>query len=290
LPPNAPRPPASSGSSGGEGSISLTLAKGLAVLSAFRAGETYLSNRELAERTGYTKPTVSRLARTLLELGYLRYSASLGRYALGPAVLTLSYPMLAGLGIRHIARPFMHELAEEVAGQVSMGMRDRHAMVFVESARSRAHRLTLPEIGATMPLLASSMGRAYVAALDPAPREALLAELEQADPDAFARYAEPVREAVAAFPARGFACSFGEVRREMFACATPLRVRVDGEPVVVNCGVPAAAMSREEFVRVIGPRLVAAARSIDAAAGAGLGPDRPERAEAAAPRLAADGA
>ena len=286
VPPQDATSSAASEPAGTDGSFALTLAKGLAVLRAFRAGETYLSNRDLAERTGFSKPTVSRLARTLLELGYLRHSPTLGRYALGTAVLTLAYPMLAGLGIRHIARPFMHELANDVAGQVSMGMRDRHTMVFVESARSRAHRLTLPEIGATLSILASSMGRAYLAALAPDDRDALLEELRAADPDGFARYAGAVQEAVETFAERGFACSFGDVRREMYACAAPLRVRVDGELVILNCGVPAAGMSREAFVETVGPKLVAMTHAIDAAAGAGLGPDHAVQPPAGAVRRA----
>ena len=61
-----------------------TLAHGLSVLQAFRHGEPALSNRELADRTGLSKATISRLTTTLMQRGLLRYDASLRRYRLGP--------------------------------------------------------------------------------------------------------------------------------------------------------------------------------------------------------------
>src|SRR5690606_12406557 len=44
-----------------------TLAHGLSVLQAFRHGEPALSNRELADRTGLSKATISRLTTTLMQ-------------------------------------------------------------------------------------------------------------------------------------------------------------------------------------------------------------------------------
>lgn len=53
-----------------------TLSKGFELLRSFRPGEQYLGNKELAERTGLSKPTVSRLTGVLVQLGYLRYCPS----------------------------------------------------------------------------------------------------------------------------------------------------------------------------------------------------------------------
>ena len=246
----------------------MTLVKGLSLLRAFGgSGEVQLGNKELAEASGLSRPTVSRLVKTLTQLGYLRQSRSSGRYALGLGVLTLAYPMLSNLGIRHIARPAMKALADAVKGQVSMGMRDGHSMVFIESARSPHHKLTLPEIGATLPLLASSMGRACLGAMAELDRARLLAEVRAADAEAWARHGAAAERALAAFPRLGFACSFGEVRPEMYACAAPLLTRVDGEIVVINCGVPANAAGPAQIEAEIGPRLLEAVREVESATG-----------------------
>ena len=75
------------------------LARGLAVLAAFRGGEPQLSNQDLASRTGLPKSTVSRLTYTLTQLGYLDQDPASGRYQLGLAVLELSAATLASFAL-----------------------------------------------------------------------------------------------------------------------------------------------------------------------------------------------
>ena len=76
------------------------LARGLEILRCFRPGEVYLANTELSKRTGLPKPTISRLTHTLTTLGYLDFSAELGKYQLGSGVLALGYSLLSGMDIR----------------------------------------------------------------------------------------------------------------------------------------------------------------------------------------------
>jgi DNA-binding IclR family transcriptional regulator len=250
-----------------DGDLARTLAKGLDLLRAFRPGEQSLGNKDFVERTGLPKPTVSRITSTLVQLGYLRYSTQLGRYSLGIALLSLAYPMLAGLGIRHIARPFMKELADAVGGQVSLGMRDRANIVYIECSRSPRHTLTVPEIGAAIPILSSAIGRAYIAALQRGQRDRVLDELRTADSAGWMRYSDRALGAADEFRDYGFTRSFGEIRPEMRSCAVPLRMVQEDELLVMNCGVPTYQLKRGQLEREIGPQLVATARSIEAACG-----------------------
>lgn len=251
-----------------EHSQAQTLVKGLSLLRAFAAGEQHLGNKDLADRTGLPRPTVSRLAGVLVELGYLRYSDHLGKYALGAGVLTLAYPMAAGLAIRHIARPFMKQLADEIGGQVSMGLTYGTSMVFIETSRSPRHRYSLPELGATTPILSSAMGRAYLAALPPARRAAQLQCLRLEDPVHWAAFHEKTVQAAAHdYVQHGFTRSLGDSNKELHACAVPLRTRIDNEIVVVNCSVVAHTLRRGQLENVIGPQLIVACRQIDGACG-----------------------
>lgn len=242
-----------------------TLAKGLSLLRAFRAGDSYLGNGELAERSGLSRPTVSRLAGVLVRLGYLRYSDESGKYALGTVLLSLAYPMLAGLTIRQLARPLMKGLADDVGGQVSMGMAADSDMVFLETSRSARHRYTLPEVGATTPILVSSMGRAYLAALSPTQRRAVLERLRAEQPELAEAFDAKVRQACQDYIRSGFTRSFGDVRPEIHACAAPLRTRIDGEVVVINCSVAVQKLKHGQLESEVGPRLVDLAARIDAA-------------------------
>ncbi|MFG1275191.1 helix-turn-helix domain-containing protein [Xanthobacter flavus] len=114
-----------------------TLSKGLALLCAFRPGEFHLGNKEFAECTGFSNPTVSRVTKMLVDLGYLRHLGPIGRHALANAVLTLGYPLMVNLSPWREARPVMRELAEVESGQVSLGVRDRFSVVSIESVRSK---------------------------------------------------------------------------------------------------------------------------------------------------------
>jgi len=241
--------------------------RGLHLLRAFQAGDVWLGNKDLAERTGMAKSTVSRLAHVLTDLGYLRRTESGAGFALGPGVLMLAYPLLVSLTVRQIARPSMKQLADAVGGQVSLGMAAGASMVFIETSRSRVHRHTRPEAGNAIPMLASSMGRAYLATLAPSRRADVLERLRADDPVGWQAHGDKVDAAVRDMIRLGFTRSFGDVRKEMVACATPLRVRIEGEPIVMNVSVPAFGLPRGALETSIGPQLCVAARRIDEAAG-----------------------
>src|SRR5688572_519093 len=155
----------------GDRQFATTLARGLEVLRCFTPLEPLLGNKEISVRTGLPKPTVSRLTYTLTKLGYLRHNLRLGKYQLGSAVLSIGYPLLASMSVRQIARPLMEELAEYCNGAVSMAIRDRLNMVYVESCRSGNAIATLPDIGTSTPIAAGCTGRAFLAACTPPERE-----------------------------------------------------------------------------------------------------------------------
>ena len=103
-PPGRPSPPglARIGDAAGDRQFAIALARGLEVLRAFTHADRALSNRELCERTGLPKATVSRMTHTLTLLGYLTRNAD-QRVGLGAGVLALGYPLLAGMPVQ------MHE-------------------------------------------------------------------------------------------------------------------------------------------------------------------------------------
>ena len=98
------------------------LARGLDVLACFQVDEKWLTNAEIAARTGLPKPTVVRLAYTLCVLGYLRHSRASGKYALGDSLAALGITMVSNLRLRRIARPYMQDFADRYDISVSLGI------------------------------------------------------------------------------------------------------------------------------------------------------------------------
>jgi len=267
---NAPlSPPATTYSYEHEGDrqFATTLARGLEVLRCFTPLEPMLGNKEISVRTGLPKPTVSRLTYTLTKLGYLRHNMRLGKYQLGSAVLSIGYPLLASMSVRQVARPFMKELADYTGGSVSMGIRDRLNMVYVESSRNGNTLTMLPDIGTAVPIAQAAIGRAFLAACTPAEREAVLNQIKVKEPELHRKFRPAIDKSLEDIRSRGFCVSIGELRREVSAVAVPMRRTVDGEIIAFNCGVPSFALKKGQLEEDIGPRLVAMVRNVEAALG-----------------------
>jgi len=231
------------------------LARGLELLRCFGPGDRWLGNQELARRTGLPKPTVSRLAHTLTRLGYLRHSPAQAQYALGTAVLSLGYSLLAQLDVRRVARPLMQALAEHAGVSVSLGVRDRLGMVYLDTYRSASAQALQLEAGSRIPLAVTSMGRAYLCGLPPPERLALLEQLRLEAGEAWPEVKRGIDRALRDHRAHGLCFSLGDWRREVHAVAAPLVPGGGGEVLVFSASGAAFQVGREKLEREIGPRL-----------------------------------
>ena len=233
-----------------------TLAHGLALLQCFRRGETTLSHKSLADRTGLSKATVSRLTYTLAARGLLQYDSDLRRYRLGSTALSLAYPLLASLSIRQIARPRMARLAGRVGGSVSLGMRDRLQMVYVETVRGHESSEFRPDIGGSLPMLATAMGRAWLCQASPALREMVLDALRDSDAEQWRAQQEEWEQARQTFAAHGYCACEAAWLSDVYAVAVPLHHEVDGETLVFNCAVPRALVTPGKLEQEMAPLLL----------------------------------
>ncbi len=255
------------GKTGKDRQFVTALARGLEILRAFVPNDGPLGNQEIAQRTGLPKPTVSRLTHTLTRLGYLNYLERLEKYQLGTAVLSLGYAVLANLGIRMIARPFMQELSDYAGASVSLGSRDRLNMVYVEHCRPDAPITLRLDLGSRIPLATTAMGRALLAALPEDERSYLMEHIAEAEPKQWPRIKAGIEQAVEDYRSRGFTLSAGDWQADVHAVGVPLKPP-DGSPVLaLNCGGPAFLYDRKRLVSELGPRLVNLVRNVEAALG-----------------------
>jgi len=240
------------------------LARGLEVLRAFTPNEGLLGNREIAERTGLPKPTVSRLTYTLTKLGYLMHVERLGKYQLAPGALAIGYSTLANMRIREIARPFMQELADYAGASVAIGTRDRLSVVYVEHCHSKATVLLRLHLGSRIPIATTAIGRALLAALPENERIPMLDLLARQEKDHWPVIRNGIEKAVEDLKTRGFTMSIGEWNPDVCAVGVPV-FSADGSGFFAfNCGAPTFHMKRERLESDIGPRLVNIVRNVEA--------------------------
>jgi DNA-binding IclR family transcriptional regulator len=235
------------------------LARGLEVLSAFRSRDRLLGNQELARRSGLPKSTISRLTYTLTKLGYLEHAqdgSGAAGYRLGSGVLALGSTMLARMDMRAVARPLMQELADQSQAMVSLGMRDRLSMIYVENCRSESALTLSLDVGSRIPVATTAMGRAYLATCSKAEREDLMQRVQARFPAEWPEIAAGVERALEEYDRLGCCTSFGEWQRDVNAIAIAFRPPAGRAPMAINCGGPNFKLSPEFLLGDVRPHLL----------------------------------
>jgi DNA-binding IclR family transcriptional regulator len=233
------------------------LARGLAILRCFRVGEIYLSNQELARRSGLPKPTVSRLTYTLTRMGFLAYSSAREEYALGASVLVLGHTYLTAMKVREVARPLMQELADLVQATVAMGEHDGLHMVVLEVCHGSPTYKLRVEVGERVPRHLTALGRANLAATPVDKRvETVEAVCRQLSPDDHRSLLAQMLATLRDYDKLGFVCSYGDWNPDLFAVGAPL-ISADGSRVLsLSCSGPVHNTNRKRLLTEVGPQIV----------------------------------
>ena len=248
------------------------VARGLEMLAAFRAGDTYLGNVELSERTGIPNSTTSRLTFTLQELGHLVYVESLGRYQLGPSVLKIGASLMATLPVPEGTEARMAALADDSSAVVSLAARDGLHMVYLMVAAGQAPFIRSAHVGTTIPAAHTSAGWACLAAMPAAERQALLLRHQAALGVDWPSVRKQMFQAFREVEERGFCLNIGgRFVPSLNAVGSPVRIPFDGRDFALNLTTPGVLHSREAMLDRWGPRLADIARHIETHAGASAG-------------------
>lgn len=237
------------------------------ILRCLTAETPELSARELIASTGLPKPTFFRLAATLCSAGLLRYSKASATFMLAPGLLTLASSLWARTHVRQLAFSQMQALADRVRGQVSLALGMELDLVFVELAQSRECSTFRPAMGAHISLSRTATGRAYLAALSAGQAQRYVDGVAAVDERQGQWLAKRLAETRRDLLERGFCVSRGDLLRELQAIAVPVRANAPDEIYVFTCTVPVFELAPEQLEGDLGPRLVALARSAEAAMG-----------------------
>jgi DNA-binding IclR family transcriptional regulator len=235
------------------------LARGLDVLAAFRAGDRSLSNAELSARTALPKSTVSRLTHTLCVLSYLVQDES-GKYAPAPAVLTLGFAALTGMDIRERAREPMRALSEQTGLSVTLGIRQGTRVIYIETCRAPTRVGIRLEIGSTVPLATTAIGRALYVLARQEERDSIDQALAEEYGNKWPPLASKLSKAVSAFINEHYCASFGEFEADIHAVAVP--IPGSSPPMAVNCSGPAYRLTPAQWASDIAPQVIKLAASL----------------------------
>ncbi|MBW8636314.1 helix-turn-helix domain-containing protein [Hoeflea sp. WL0058] len=242
-------------------SVSSTLMRGIEILQCFSMEEQELTNSEIARRMGLKRPTISRLCKTLLHLGYLRKTQT-GAFRLAPRLLSLNYPLLATMPWRHNVGGPMREMAEMCSGNASVGVMSGDSFVHVQTAGLPPGWPHVPDIGQSGPLHHSALGWSILSMLPSMEYDAKIAEIRAIHGRDFEESSSLMEAAVARCQTEGFCVSYGDWRPELVAAGAPIGRTEDGLFVAIACAVPRYRAVAEYFETDFGPRLAEAAASM----------------------------
>lgn len=229
-----------------------SLERGIEILRAFRPGSELLGNAEIAERTGLSRSTVSRLTQTLVGCGYLEVEPRTRAYRLAPPVLSLGHAMRTGSTALAIAAPHMRDAAQAEQINVGLASPDRDEMVYLESVRyNRRASLRRVVSGQRVPMELTSLGRAYLAVAPPAQRKALLAHFRRIRQPQWAELEPALLGAIHDVEQSGFCAAAWQ--HEVVAVATPLLFK--GAPYALNMSVSTTEAFQKTVSR-LAPKLL----------------------------------
>jgi DNA-binding IclR family transcriptional regulator len=241
------------------------LARGLEVMDAFVPEGRPLGNQEIAARTGLPKPTVSRIAYTLRELGYLVYEPHSEKYRLGARVLGFGQAFGAGMRVADIAAEPMQALADAARVTVALGQADGTEMVYLVLRRSVSRVMLRQDVGSRIPIATTAMGMAYLHTLPERLRAAAIARVEAKLGDERDAFRERLVRTGIEMRERGYCVVAGSWDRGINGAATALR-RDDGESVLaLNIGGPSFWLSEEDLYGQAGARLMETRKALLAA-------------------------
>lgn len=216
----------------GKATPNRSLERGIAVLRAFRAGSSMLGNSEIAERTGLSRSTVSRLTQSLIETGMLEYIPQCRAYRLGVPVLSMAHAMRDSSQVLKVATPMMVEVAMRHKINVGLAVADGDEMVYLESFRyNRRQSLRTVVSGQRIPMALTSLGRAYLATLSPEGFSALMMAMAgKSRSRDWRELRQEIAAAVMSVRQKGYCVASWQP--QVVAIATPLRFKGYGVHVL----------------------------------------------------------
>ena len=120
---------------------------------------------EIANRLSLDKSSVFRALNTLKSKHYVRQDPDTLKYSNSYKLFEMGHNVVRETGLPKLAYRFMRQLAREVAGAVSLGIRDGLKAVYIDKIESDATVRASMKIGQSLPLYCTGMGKALLAFL-----------------------------------------------------------------------------------------------------------------------------
>lgn len=215
-----------------------------------------LGVREMARLTNNDKSTISRILKTLEEVGFVNKSSINGKYLISPKLFEIANRSLSSWDIRARLEPYLHKLNKLTRETILTGIVMHGDILYIHKLKalpqkkeSENGREVISEIGYRVPIYNTAAGKAVLAFWPSSEREQLLKTITP-----FKRTSrktvlsvEELLTELEEVKKRGYAVSDGEYSDGFSAVAAPLfnfQHKVLGAVAIV---VPLSSMNQERI-------------------------------------------
>ncbi|HSY27274.1 MAG TPA: IclR family transcriptional regulator C-terminal domain-containing protein [Burkholderiaceae bacterium] len=247
----------------GDPSFMTSLARGLAVLTAFSDQRRTLTIAQISHKTGIPRAAVRRCLHTLKQLGYA--SSDANNYALKPKVLTLGYSYLSSTPLAVSAQPCLDQISRSLHESCSLAVLENSEVLYVaRSSTSRIMSVAL-NVGSRLPAYCTSLGRAILAYL---PEVELKNYLERVEMRAYTDHTvvtpKKLREVLGAIRIAGYAVVEEELEVGLRSIAVPVRGASGAIVAALNIGAQATRVTRAQMEQEFLPLLLKGSQELSA--------------------------
>lgn len=139
--------------------------RALTLLEEIACSEDPLSLKELSSRLGLNTTTTFHLLGTLMAHGFVVQDPYTKAYKLGIKILEFMRPVLNGIEVRSLVRPFLVELMEQTEETASLVVFEDDEAIYVDQVQSKRASIyrVFTGIGGRLPLHCTGMGKVYLA-------------------------------------------------------------------------------------------------------------------------------
>ncbi len=223
-------------------SFSVSLERGLRILSAFTGDRSTLGIADISRAVGLNKSTTHRYVATLAKLEYVQQDPETKKYHLGPKVVDLGFAAIDSMELTRIAAPLLQALADETGYTVSMGLCDGPDVVYVDRRRSNRRTSLAMDLnlhaGSRLPAYCTSMGKVLLAYKDQTTLRQILDRVDMArrGPKTITNR-EQLMATLAKVRQNGVAVNDEELAPGLRSFAAPVRDRTGEVVAAVNIAV-----------------------------------------------------
>ncbi|WP_017472484.1 IclR family transcriptional regulator [Amphibacillus jilinensis] len=118
---------------------------------------------DIAKQTELTNPTALKILNTLLLIGYVQKDPDTKMFSLGPRLIKYANKSLHQISIKQIAQPHLEQLQKVTTETVHLGIYELDHIKYISKIESKKPVSLYSEIGKSIPLYCSAMGKAVLA-------------------------------------------------------------------------------------------------------------------------------